>query len=184
MKIYRALVKSVLLYNCGTWGVALSVQEKLDAFHRKQLKRVLGIKYPTRISNKKLYELTGEKPISYTMKKKRWEIFGHILRRERDIPAYKAMELYFTSTKAKGFKGKPRTTLPKTLNEDLNAHYSKYTFTSEHNYCHRLKLNNKQDLEELRDIAQNRKEWKHLTQRIVMKTGEAATPNGGAAKLH
>ena len=35
------------------------------------------------------------------------------------------MELYFTNIKAKGFRGKPRTTLPKVLNEDLNAYYNK-----------------------------------------------------------
>ena len=72
--------------------------------------------------------MTGEKPISYSTRKQRWELFGHLLRKERDIPA----------TKAKGFKGKPRTTLPKVLNEHLNAHYNKYTITSEDNYCHRV----------------------------------------------
>eukprot|EP00794_Sanderia_malayensis_P009396 gene9397-10384_t len=112
MKIFRALVKSVLLYNCGTWGVNSNIQDKLDAYHRRHLRRVLGKRYPTCISNEKLYEVTGEKPISYTMKKRRWELFGHILRRDRNTPASKAMELYFTTMKAKGLKGKPRTTLP------------------------------------------------------------------------
>ena len=70
IKIYRALVKSVLLYNCGTWGVSANVQQKLDAYHRRHLRRILGIKYPTRISNEKLYKVTGEKPISYTMRER------------------------------------------------------------------------------------------------------------------
>ena len=60
IKIYRALVKSVLLYNCGTWGVSTNVQQRLDAYHRRYLRRILGMKYPTRISNEKLYEVTGE----------------------------------------------------------------------------------------------------------------------------
>ena len=70
IKIHRALVKSVLLYNCGTWGVSSNVQQRLDAYHRRQLRRILGIKYPTRISNEKLYKVTGEKPISYTMRER------------------------------------------------------------------------------------------------------------------
>ena len=49
IKIYRALVKSILLYNCGTWGVSLNVQQRLDAYHRRQLRRILGIRYPTHI---------------------------------------------------------------------------------------------------------------------------------------
>ena len=95
IKLYRALVRSILLYNCGTWAATKEVEQKLDAFHRKQLKRVLGIKYPTRISNKALYQKTGEQPISSIMRKSRWELFGHIMRRDRKIPAHKAVELYF-----------------------------------------------------------------------------------------
>ena len=72
MKLYRALVKSILLYNCSTWGVTQNIEQKLDAFHRRQLRRVLNIKYPTNISNKKLYEKTEEIPISSTMQKSQW----------------------------------------------------------------------------------------------------------------
>eukprot|EP00795_Rhopilema_esculentum_P013775 gene13775-4703_t len=94
------------------------------------------------------------------------------------------MELYFTNIKAKGFRGKPRTTLPKVLNEDLNAYYNKNPITAaEHNYYHREKLNTKEDLEELRTLAQDRKGWKELTRAIIVKTGEAATPNGEEAEL-
>ena len=92
------------------------------------------------------------------------------------------MELYYTNIKSKGFRGKPRTTFPKVLNEDLNAYYNKNNISHDHSYCHWLKLNNKQDLEELRRLAQDGKGWKKLTT-TILKTGEAATPNGGEAKL-
>ena len=36
INLYRALVKSILLYNCGTWGVTKTEDQKMDAFHRKQ----------------------------------------------------------------------------------------------------------------------------------------------------
>eukprot|EP00795_Rhopilema_esculentum_P017340 gene17340-8920_t len=41
------------------------------------------------------------------------------------------MELYFINIKAKGFRGKPRTTLPKVLNDDLKANYNKDPYTAE-----------------------------------------------------
>ena len=75
--------------------------------------------------------------------------------RDQRVPAFKAMEFYFTNIKAKGFRGKPRATLPKVLNEDLNAYYNKDPIKAEHNYCHRLKLNTKEDLEELRALARD-----------------------------
>ena len=49
-------------------------------------------------------------------------------------------------------------------------------------YCHLLKLNTKEDLEELRALAQDRKGWKKLTRAIILKSGEAATPNGEEAE--
>ena len=61
IKLYKALVKSILTYNCGTWALAQTEQNKLDAFHRKQLRKVLNIYYPTKISNKTLYKKCNEK---------------------------------------------------------------------------------------------------------------------------
>ena len=35
-KLYKSLVKSILLYNCGTWALTLTEEERLNAYHRKQ----------------------------------------------------------------------------------------------------------------------------------------------------
>ena len=43
IKLYKALVKSILTYNCGTWALAQTELNKLDAFLRKQLRKVLNI---------------------------------------------------------------------------------------------------------------------------------------------
>ena len=47
--------------------------------------------------------------------KARYIFFGHILRREKDIPAYKAMHFYFDKSpteQKKNFRGRERITLP------------------------------------------------------------------------
>jgi hypothetical protein len=54
MRAYNAFVLPVLLYNCGTWGVTEAVIEKLEAFHRRQLREVLGVR-KRQISNKELH---------------------------------------------------------------------------------------------------------------------------------
>ena len=116
------------------------------------------------------------------MRKSRWELFGHIMRRDRQIPAYMAMELYFdTNSNGKGFRGKRRTTLPIKLQEDLDKTHNVTEVQTDHNYPKRIKLNNKADLEHLRSIAQDRKDWRTLTTRI-RKAGEAGTPVDGPAK--
>ena len=178
IKLYRALVKSILTYNCGTWGVTKATEHKLDTFHRKQLRRILGIRYPTVITNKQLYKKTGERPISETMRTARWRLLGHILRREQDIPANKAMQFYFNDEiQGEKFKGARRTTLPTVLESDLQ----KITDKSDHNYCKRLTLKTADDLKALTEVAQNRAAWKSLTGR-VRKAGEADPSVDDSAK--
>ena len=164
INLYRALVKSILMYNCGTWGVTKTEEEKMDAFHRKQLRRVMGVKYPTKISNTKLYSKTGEKPISETMRRSRWKLLGHILRRDQQIPANMAMNLYFNEDirGGKKFRGARRTTLPTVLNTDLSRIQHR-----DHNYCRQIKLANTEDLKNLQQLAVDRKFWRCLVARVV-----------------
>ena len=56
VRVYNFYVKPVLTYNFSAWAIKKSIEAKIDAFHRKQLKRVIGIHYPNRISNKELYK--------------------------------------------------------------------------------------------------------------------------------
>ena len=78
LKLYRILVKSILLYNCGTWALTKTQMEKLNAFHRQQLRKILNIKCPTIISNKTLYTKTNERPISLDVLDNRWRLLGHV----------------------------------------------------------------------------------------------------------
>ena len=39
IKLYKSQVKSILLYNCGTWALTLTEEERLNAYNRKQLKK-------------------------------------------------------------------------------------------------------------------------------------------------
>ena len=119
IQLYKTLVKSVLLYNCGTWGVSKDDQRKLNSFHRRQLRKLIGIQWPHKISNNKLYKITGTKPLSITMTERRWKLLGHILRLPADCPARKAVRYYFEERTNKIFGGRRRTTIVSTLNEDI-----------------------------------------------------------------
>ncbi|GFS03709.1 hypothetical protein ElyMa_004639200 [Elysia marginata] len=151
-----ALVKSVLTYNCGTWALTQSQEERLNAFHRKQLKKKLNIKYPVKITNSSPYNKCNERPLSIFILESRWRLFGHIrvLRRDRQIPANQAMSGYFVTEGSK-FKGRPLTTLPVVLNRDLSQIINS-----------NLQLKSSHDLKHLRSIAQQRDEWTKLTARI------------------
>ena len=154
LKLYTSLIKSILLYNCGTWALTQKEEQKLDSFHRKQLKRVLNIYYPTKISNKKLYKKCDERPLSIQILESRWQLFGHILRRDEHIPANKAMIAFFTPSGQTKYKGRPPTTIYTKLNQDLKKLESG------------KELKTMKDLEALRSLAEDREAWKELTRRI------------------
>ena len=53
-----SLVKSILLYNCLTWALTLTEEERLNAYYKKQLKKII------RNSKQMLYRICQEKPLS------------------------------------------------------------------------------------------------------------------------
>ena len=127
IKLYNTLVKPILLYNCGTWGLSKTDQNKLNSFHRRQLRRILGVKWPHRISNIKLYDKTNSVPLSKTISERRWKLLGHIMRLPKDCPARKAMSYFFEVRSAKKFRGRKRTTIITTLNDDIKRTKEKYS---------------------------------------------------------
>ena len=119
IQLYETPVKSVLLCNCGTWGVSKDDQRKLNSFHRRQLRKGIGIQCPHKISNNKLYRITGKKPLLITITEKRWQLLGHILRLLADCPTRKTIRYYFKERTNKMFRGRGRSTILSTLNEGI-----------------------------------------------------------------
>jgi hypothetical protein len=155
--LYNAIVKSVLLYNCETWGLSKTDQNSLDAFHRHQLRRVLNIVYPQIISNVALYNKCESEPISLEILTRRWRLFGHILRLDLLTPAQKAMDFFFEPCFSKKFIGRPRTTIFVTLNEDLKRLKSLSPDFREIS-C----LQSSEDLMRFRSLAADRQHWRKL----------------------
>ena len=71
LKLYKTLVKPVLLYNSSTWGMTQKETKDLDAFHGQQLRQLKGKRYPNKISNHNLYKRCDERPISIDILKGR-----------------------------------------------------------------------------------------------------------------
>ncbi|XP_029656605.1 uncharacterized protein LOC115230747 [Octopus sinensis] len=117
-RLYNAFVKPILLYNAGTWGCSFNDLRKLDSFHRRQLRSLLGMEWPRRISTNGIYNKCMCSCISEDVVDARWRLFGHVLRMNPDAPANKAMEDYFDRCDIP-FRGRPRSTLPTALNKDL-----------------------------------------------------------------
>ena len=78
LRLYNAIVLPTLLHNCETWGPTAVIMNRLDAFHRKQLRALLEIRHPRHISNEDLFERTNSKPLSEIVSHCRHRMTGHI----------------------------------------------------------------------------------------------------------
>ena len=155
LKLYKSLIKPILIYNSGTWSLTKKEENELDAFHRQQLRKVMNVKYPVKMRNSVVYRESGEEMLSLEVRKSRWKLFGHILRLHIDTPAQRSMDFFFEESKACKFRGRPRVNLPWTLNDDL----TRYSGTD-------LRLKTAEDLWKLRELAQDRKKWSELVEKI------------------
>ncbi|CAH0477599.1 unnamed protein product [Peronospora belbahrii] len=93
----------------------------LESFHRQQLRKVIGVRYPDTISNAKLYDRTQTEPLRFHLLRSRWSLYGHILRRPAGIPAYRSMETFINPSATGKWSGRRRLTLPMVLNADLET---------------------------------------------------------------
>ncbi len=180
LRLYNAFVLPVLTYNMGTWGLTKREEEKIEAFHRKQLRMLLGIHHPNHITNANLYERCGCHRLGLDIVNARWRLFGHILRLPDDVPAYLAMTHYFLQTDCESFRGRCRSNLPSKLNDDLknlskhdsrvNANVAVFDHsyaTLNHSNSSSLKLNCMGDLIKLKRFASDRDKWIVLIELLV-----------------
>ena len=133
------------------------------------MKKILNIRYPKKITNKKLYRICQEKPLSLQILSARWSLFGHILQGNKDIPANKATRAYFIPNDNK-LRGRPKTTLPIVCNRDLSLIQDP------------IRLHSSKDLAEITELAQDRKCWRGLTSRIEKAAEVSQTKNSDAKR--
>ena len=120
LKLYEALVTSVLLYNCSSWGATKSVLDSVDVLQRKHLRQILRIFWPNTIINENLYKRCQVRPLTERIAKARWKMLGHVLRSGESTPAYLSFRFACLSKgQYKGRRGAHRTNLYDIVIKDL-----------------------------------------------------------------
>lgn len=80
MRVYRACILSTLLYGSETWPTYTSQERKINAFHMRSLRRILGISWKDRVSNEAVHSTTGIPSIQSILSKNRLRWLGHVKR--------------------------------------------------------------------------------------------------------
>ena len=140
LKLYKALVLSVLLYGSETWKMNKGDDKAIDIFHHKCLRRILKINWQDHISNEEVLRRAKMEPLSREVKKRRWKMIGHVLRQDRESNCSIAMTW---APEGQRKRGRPKTTWRRTVEQERN----KMGWRS---------------WDEARIKAADRKEWKNL----------------------
>ena len=107
IKTFNTFAASVFLYNSEIWTCTASINNKIDSFHRRMLRQAINIHWPKKISNTNLYSKTKVEPWSVTIKRRRLNWLGHLMRMEKDTPARLALDEALRPSKRK--IGHPKT---------------------------------------------------------------------------
>jgi len=92
IRVYLALVQSVLLYASETWTLTSADAKSREAVHMKCQRRILRISWRQLVHNSKISALTGLAAIDDVIRHRRIAIFGHIARLRDSTPAHKSLQ--------------------------------------------------------------------------------------------
>ena len=85
LKLYRALVLSILLYGCESWTLTVEMEKRLQAFEMKCYRKLLQISWVEHKTNEHVREqvtsIAGpQEPLLATVKRRKLQWFGHVTR--------------------------------------------------------------------------------------------------------
>ena len=85
LKLNKALVLSILLYGCESWTLTAELEKRIQAFEMKCLRRVLGVAWTERKTNKFVrwqVELAAgtQELLLATAKRRKLQWYGHVTR--------------------------------------------------------------------------------------------------------
>ena len=137
-----------MTYGCESWKSTTSLENKLNAFENKCLRKITNTNWKDFKSNETLREETKQEYITDVIRKRRWEYIGHALRMNEDrIPR----QVFTWSPSGKRKRGRPKTTLKRTIEKEITTAG--------------MKMN---DLEQL---AVDRQAWRAMISALCAKLG-------------
>ena len=115
-RIYGSLVLSVLLYGAESWPITPSQLQRLEVFHRRCLRSILGVRRRDGIGIEELLRRTQLCSIGTTIRRLRLRLLGHVMR----MPGERvARQVLFGQLRGTRPAGSPPVTLRGLMRKDV-----------------------------------------------------------------
>src|SRR5271163_3130159 len=93
LRVYQTCIVPVLLYCSDTWTMTSAESKRLQAFHMRCQRRILGVRWENMVRNDTIAMTTGLPSITDTIESRRSALFGHVARLNEHAPARQALRL-------------------------------------------------------------------------------------------
>ena len=118
LRIYQSCVLSTLLYGLECWWMTEQDLSKLASFHTANLREILRIFWPQKISNNQLLRQTKQEDIRTLVNRRRWRWISHVMPKASNNIAKIAMHW---TPEGKRSRGHPKTTWHRTVEKRLRG---------------------------------------------------------------
>jgi len=101
LQLYTAVVVSTAIYASETWKSTRTIQNKLDVFHQRNLRKIIGVTW-----NAEVLARTGQRRLQDIVGDRRFRFAGHVMRMAPERPARRAIE--WTVADGRRKRGRPK----------------------------------------------------------------------------
>ncbi len=119
VRVYESSVLSVLLYGSKTWLTYRREEHKLNAFHFRCLRQILGLSWQDRVPNTTMLKLTNSSDMYTAIRRRRLRWIGHV----RRMPDERLPKSIFHGELAVGHRpcGRPKLRFKDVVKWDMNV---------------------------------------------------------------
>lgn len=117
LRLFNAIAISTAAYAADTWISTIKSYRQLETFQNRCLRKILGVHWQDRITNKEILRRIKSTGLSTTIMSRRVQIIGHILRMSHDLPATVALD--WRPEGGKRPRDIPKKSLRSTIMQDL-----------------------------------------------------------------
>ena len=93
VRLFSTLVLSILVYACESWKGTEKIYNSIDVFQLNCLRKIMKITWQDRISNLVILKRASTEYLSTILKRRRLQLFGHIVRLPDLSPGKSSAEL-------------------------------------------------------------------------------------------
>ena len=118
LKLFNAIVISILLYGSETWKGLSEIENRLRVFESNCLRRIMNIRWYEHITEEEVRRRSGPSSVVMRMRIQRWRYYGHVLRMgEERLPK----QVLSWTPEGSRRRGRPKETWRRTMQRDIRT---------------------------------------------------------------